>query len=121
MWRSHAGLRIPFHFMEIRNWGYVAQSRFRIGFIADPDPAFYLNADLDSGSQLMRIHGVLLMRKKEKKKWTSHFFEIQLVSDFLGYQYILAFFCSMILNSVHYYKIFLSRIGGQAASGLIYL
>jgi hypothetical protein len=26
MWRSHSGLRIRFHYMEIRNWGYVAQS-----------------------------------------------------------------------------------------------
>ncbi len=25
MWHSHLGLRIRFHFMESRNWGYVAQ------------------------------------------------------------------------------------------------
>jgi hypothetical protein len=30
----------------------LSNVRIRIGFIADPDPAFYLNADREHGSQI---------------------------------------------------------------------
>jgi hypothetical protein len=46
MWRSHPELRICIHLMESGAVLWI-----RCGFIADPDPAFYLNADLDPGSQ----------------------------------------------------------------------
>ncbi len=46
MWRSHPELRICIHLMESGAVLWI-----RIGFIADPDPAFNLTAELDPGRQ----------------------------------------------------------------------
>ncbi len=52
MARVHGKLRVTQEDLELELW-------IRIGFIADQDPAFYINVDLDFGSRepkKMRIH-----------------------------------------------------------------